>query len=147
LGAVIALVSFDHDLAVSKDLRDDRLLLHDTPSTRPAVHHLRGRSPLPRTLGRLSALKELDLSSNCPTAIPESLGDLIALRRLNLGGNQLTSLPDTLANLGSLAELNMVGNPLTVAPAILIPLIRAAPFGETLSLDPRIRSGRQGRQQ
>ena len=43
-GAVIALVSFDLDLAVSKDLRDDRLLLHDTPSTRPAVHHLRGRS-------------------------------------------------------------------------------------------------------
>jgi len=45
LGAVIALVSFDLDLAVSKDLRDDRLLLHDTPSTSHVVHHLRGRSP------------------------------------------------------------------------------------------------------
>jgi hypothetical protein len=28
----MALVSFDLDLAVSKDLRDDRLHLHDTPS-------------------------------------------------------------------------------------------------------------------
>ncbi|SRR6266536_1210779 len=40
LGAVIALVTFDHDLAVSKDLRDDRLSLHDTPFTRLVVHHL-----------------------------------------------------------------------------------------------------------
>src|SRR5918912_3676409 len=36
LGAVIALVSFDLDLAVSKDLRDDRLLPHDTPTTGPS---------------------------------------------------------------------------------------------------------------
>jgi len=50
LDAVIALVSFDHDLVVSKDLRDDRLLLHDTPSTRPAVHHLPGRSRATRNL-------------------------------------------------------------------------------------------------
>src|SRR5919202_1104264 len=42
LGAVIALVSFGCDLAVSKDLCDDRLLLHATPLTRAAVHHLRG---------------------------------------------------------------------------------------------------------
>jgi hypothetical protein len=45
LGAVIALVSFDLDLAVSKDLCDDRLLSHDTLVSEPVVHHLRGRDP------------------------------------------------------------------------------------------------------
>src|SRR3954468_24576966 len=44
LGAVIALVSFDSDLAVSKDLRGGRLPLHDTPATRRVALHLRGRN-------------------------------------------------------------------------------------------------------
>jgi hypothetical protein len=39
LGAVIALASFDCDLAVSKDLCGDRLLSHDTLVSEPVVPH------------------------------------------------------------------------------------------------------------
>jgi hypothetical protein len=44
------------DLAVSKDLRGDRLSLHDTPNLRPVVHHLRGRDPCHRRVGFLARL-------------------------------------------------------------------------------------------
>jgi len=52
LGAVIALISFDLDLAVSMDLCDDRLLSHDTLVSEAVVHHLHGRDPPPAVIWR-----------------------------------------------------------------------------------------------
>src|SRR5919205_1014791 len=52
LGAVIASFSLIMTWSSEKDLRGDRLLSHDPPLTRPAVHHLRGRGPRPPGLAR-----------------------------------------------------------------------------------------------
>jgi len=48
---------FDLDIAVSKNLRGNGFLSHDTPATRPAVHHPHGRSPL-RSVRREYHLRE-----------------------------------------------------------------------------------------
>jgi len=68
------LVSFDHNLAVSKDLRDDRLLSHDTPTpqarrTPPLWTQPRRRPESgPRlSLGRVFSLREL---SEGPATVP-----------------------------------------------------------------------------
>jgi DAPkinase-like Roc (Ras of Complex) protein/Leucine Rich Repeat (LRR) protein len=44
---------------------------------------------LPESLGRLTQLRSLDLSSNQLTALPESLGQLMQLQWLNLSNNPL----------------------------------------------------------
>ena len=71
---------------------------------------------LPESLGTLTALQELDLSSNPPTTLPECLGNLTQLKSLVLSSNQLTTLPESLGNLTALQSLDLAGNQLTTLP-------------------------------
>jgi hypothetical protein len=62
---------------------------------------------VPRRLGRLSELKELNLSNNRLTgSVPAALGQLAALTALNLSNNRLTGLVP--AALGRLAVLDVL---------------------------------------
>ena len=61
---------------------------------------------VPAEIGRLSALRELDLDGNELTSVPAEIGQLTSLEKLYLGDNQLTSLP---AEIGQLTSLEGVG--------------------------------------
>lgn len=70
---------------------------------------------LPGTLGALSALASLDLSSNSLTGeIPSDIFSLSSLSTLNLADNRFTGvLPDSVGNLPQLGMLNASKNQLT----------------------------------
>jgi leucine-rich repeat protein SHOC2 len=72
---------------------------------------------LPAEIGQLTSLEGLDLHSNQLTSVPAEIGQLASLRQLSLGGNQLTSLPAEIGQLASLRQLSLVGNQLTRVPA------------------------------
>ena len=74
---------------------------------------------LPESLGQLTQLQSLKLSSNQLMALPELLGQLTQLRTLNLSRNQLTALPESLGQLTQLQTLNLIGNQLTALPESL----------------------------
>ncbi|MDE2929002.1 MAG: M66 family metalloprotease, partial [Acidobacteriota bacterium] len=71
--------------------------------------------PLPRELGDLTSLRELNLGWNGLTGpIPRELGNLTSLRELNLYSNDLTGpIPSELGRLTSLWHLNLGWNGLT----------------------------------
>ena len=58
-------------------------------------------------------------------AVPAEIGRLSALRVLNLGVNKLTSLPAEIGQLTSLTGLYLDGNQLTSVPASIINELRA----------------------
>ena len=72
---------------------------------------------LPAEIGRLSALRQLNLEDNQLTSLPAEIGQLTSLRLLRLGGNRLTSLPAEIGQLTSLTKLWLSGNQLTSVPA------------------------------
>jgi len=72
---------------------------------------------LPAEIGRLTSLEGLSLIGNRLTSVPAEIGQLTALEELGLSGNQLTSLPAEIGQLTSLKELNLIGNLLTSLPA------------------------------
>ena len=72
---------------------------------------------VPAEIGRLSALRHLNLYNNQLTSLPAEIGQLTSLRELNLGGNELTSLPAEIGQLASLEELCLYNNQLTSLPA------------------------------
>ena len=72
---------------------------------------------LPAEVGRLSALRMLDLIDNQLTSMPAEIGQLTSLERLYLRGNQLTSLPAEIWQLTSLQVLGLSDNQLTTVPA------------------------------
>ena len=67
---------------------------------------------VPESIGRLTALKILDMSYADINYIPEALGNLTALERLNLKSNRLAIVPDCICNLTSLIELELDSNSL-----------------------------------
>ena len=79
---------------------------------------------IPKEIGQLMQLTQLNLSSNKLTILPDSLGQLTQLTELNLSSNQLTALPDSLGQLTQLQLLFLVGNQLTVLPDSLAQLSR-----------------------
>ena len=81
---------------------------------------------VPAEIGRLSALRELDLSSNQLTSVPAEIGQLTSLRYLIIVGNKLTSLPAEFGQLTSLEVLHLQHNQLTSLPA---------EFGQLTSLE------------
>ena len=72
---------------------------------------------VPAEIGRLSALRVLNLRANQLTSVPAEIGQLAALEELNLGNNQLTSVPAGIGQLGSLERLYLFDNKLTSLPA------------------------------
>ena len=57
---------------------------------------------IPESIGDLSSLEELVLSSNQLTTLPENIWNLSSLTTLWLSSNQLTPLPESIGNLSSL---------------------------------------------
>ncbi|KAH6815783.1 plant intracellular ras group-related LRR 9 [Perilla frutescens var. frutescens] len=73
---------------------------------------------IPHTIGKLTNLEILDLSSNFSdlTELPETISDLTSLKELDLSNNQIHALPDTFGRLVSLTKLNVEQNPLVIPP-------------------------------
>ncbi|MBA7556284.1 hypothetical protein ES705_48984 [subsurface metagenome] len=71
---------------------------------------------LPESIGRLSNLTDLWLSSNRLTTLPESIGKLSNLTNMNLFNNKLTTLPNSIKNLKKLRYLDLRSNNLTTLP-------------------------------
>ncbi|CAG5056491.1 unnamed protein product [Parnassius apollo] len=93
---------------------------------------------LPKEIGKMSSLAELDASNNRLTQVPMTLGDCAGLRALDLSNNQLgllplqitylrlehldvscnciSSLPLELRNMTTLVTLNLDNNPLVSPP-------------------------------
>jgi Leucine-rich repeat (LRR) protein len=73
---------------------------------------------IPESLGDLTALQSLHLSSNNITSIPTSIGDLTALEELWLGWTPISSIPTSIGNLTSLRELHLgqMDTPLVTLP-------------------------------
>lgn len=67
---------------------------------------------LPRAVGRLKNLTQLDVSSNDMTELPEEIGMLTNLKRLLVFDNNLQTLPFELGYLYQLDTLGIEGNPL-----------------------------------
>ena len=72
---------------------------------------------VPAEIGRLSALRELDLDDNELTSVPAEIGQLTSLRELKLDDNQLTSVPAVIWQLAALRQLDLSDNQLTSLPA------------------------------
>jgi hypothetical protein len=74
---------------------------------------------LPESIGELTHLEELFLTSNRLTALPESLGKLTELRSLDISYNRLTEIPESLGELRQLSSLNLGKNLLVALPVSL----------------------------
>ena len=60
---------------------------------------------LPKEIGNLVNLRELDLNYNQLTSLPKEIGSLVNLEELYLDFNQLTSLPKEIGNLINLRKI------------------------------------------
>ncbi|CAK1549650.1 unnamed protein product [Leptosia nina] len=96
---------------------------------------------LPKEIGKMTTLAELDASNNRLTQVPMTLGDCTGLRCLNLSNNQLgllplqitylrlehldvscnciSSLPLELRNMSTIITLNLDNNPLVSPPTTI----------------------------
>lgn len=75
-----------------------------------------GLTSLPESLGNLSELEILTLSSSGVTSLPESLGNLRRLQYLGAEDCRLTTLPESFGNLSRLTYANFSRNPLRSLP-------------------------------
>jgi Leucine-rich repeat (LRR) protein len=78
----------------------------------------------PRRLPQMTALREVDLSSNRIVEIPFEIGELIKLRVLNVSHNLLALLPDSIGTCVLLKVLNASHNTLEKIPDTLGQLLR-----------------------
>jgi hypothetical protein len=81
---------------------------------------------LPHEIGGLSSLRELRAFGNRLSVLPDSIGNMAELEILALGQNGLTGLPDTMEHLSGLHDLFLGDNQLNELPAFLgmLPLER-----------------------
>jgi hypothetical protein len=79
---------------------------------------------LPKEIGRLKMLRDLDASHNKIERLPAQLGTCVRLRKLKLGGNMLRSFPEQLQQLTLLEELVAPDNMITSIPAAIVKLPR-----------------------
>lgn len=91
---------------------------------------------LPSSIGQLSALSILSLSSNNLRSLPESIVELRRLSLLYLAHNQLTHLPESFGNIKSLRCLQLDNNHITSLPSSLRQLdeLDTITFSENKSL-------------
>ncbi len=78
--------------------------------------HARGLILLPREIGKLGNIHELNLSNNRLYALPAEIGGLVGLKTLNVMNNRLTVLPPQIGRLVGLDSLELVENRLTALP-------------------------------
>ncbi|WP_082292438.1 leucine-rich repeat domain-containing protein [Leptospira noguchii] len=71
---------------------------------------------LPKEIGKLKNLQELDLIGNQLTTLPKEIGNLQKLQYLDLAHNQLTTLPKEIGKLKKLNVLDLTGNPSLIDP-------------------------------
>ena len=71
---------------------------------------------IPKEIGQLINLQELNLYANHLTSIPSELGQLVNLQRLTLSCNKLKSIPPELGQLTNLQELYLSYNKLISIP-------------------------------
>ncbi|EKR90418.1 leucine rich repeat protein, partial [Leptospira santarosai str. CBC379] len=71
---------------------------------------------LPKEIGNLQNLQDLNLNSNQFTTLPKEIWNLQKLQKLSLGRNQLTTLPEEIWNLQNLKTLDLEGNQLATLP-------------------------------
>jgi len=79
-------------------------------------------SLLPKEIGQLTGLKELDLSSTYIFAIPTELFQLKALKKLYLGNNNIDVIPLELSQLKTLKSLDLSYNRILIIPQELFQL-------------------------
>lgn len=79
---------------------------------------------LPREIGRLKVLRELDISNNKMEFLPVELATCARLRSLHAGGNALRGLPIELQQLTLLEELVVPDNFITTLPTGIVKLPR-----------------------
>ncbi|XP_046384143.1 leucine-rich repeat-containing protein 58 [Ischnura elegans] len=82
-----------------------------------AKNNLLESDSIPKSLGNVISLMELNLSGNNLTAFPEQILELSNLRYLFLGGNRMTEIPQEIWKLHSLQVLYLGGNRLVEIPA------------------------------
>jgi len=73
-------------------------------------------SSLPKEIGNLLNLVELDLNSNKLSSLPKELGTLINLQKLSLNENRISSFPSEMGNLINLEQLELSNNRFEVLP-------------------------------
>ena len=71
---------------------------------------------IPRAIGQLQNLEELDFAANRLRELPDELGNLTQLRRLTLDGNLIERIPRWIGQLQQLRTLYLGGNPLADLP-------------------------------
>ena len=71
---------------------------------------------IPKEIGNLTKLRQLDLSYNELTTLPPEIGNLTNLEEFHLNDNQLTTLPPEIGNLKNLERLYLDENELTTLP-------------------------------
>ena len=87
---------------------------------------------LPEKIGKMDALRVLDVNVNRLRRVPESLGNLHRLERLCLQKNRLRALPSDMSRMTSLQTLNANSNALREIPAEIsgLPALRELRFGQ-----------------
>lgn len=75
-----------------------------------------GIKTLPKSIGRLTGLKNLILDHNGLEKLPKETGNLAELTVLSLSGNKLKTLPAEIGKLSKLEALELSNNPLTALP-------------------------------
>ncbi|KIG15584.1 putative lipoprotein [Enhygromyxa salina] len=104
--------------ALAARVRDDRLDLRGL-----------GLSRLPRSVGQLPTLRELDASGNAIETVPAEVGQVFFLRKLKLNHNRLTTLPVELARLRDLRGLHLADNRLSSLPEVVTALVELDTLG------------------
>lgn len=74
---------------------------------------------IPKDIGYLTQLTDLNLYSNLLKELPKEIGNLYRLQRLNLNNNLLEKIPKELGNLSNLTDLSIRHNRLKEIPVEL----------------------------
>ncbi len=77
---------------------------------------------VPESIGTLSYIKTIDLSSNHITQLPNSIGNLYQLTNLSLAYNHLKTIPHHLNNLTSIELIDIRNNKIKLLPINILNL-------------------------
>lgn len=95
------------------------VVTNGTRVTKLWLHSRNLTGDIPESIGDLTALTTLELSSNPITSIPETIGNLVNLEIFWVGWTNIPSVPETIGNLVNLYQLHLgqISPPLTSLPS------------------------------